>query len=241
MHRQRWAVRLLLATLVASGACNGDRRTIMPDPVATGQQCRTYATAWTTSSPGGPSSSSAEFDMASRVYQVFSPAGSSRVVARQVYATTGDFLEEPAVLGRVLYTRREECATDDCVGGLAVTYVPTYDGQRRTTSVTTRVSGVALITETYGAWDTLGRPTTGNRSHPPICDSVPMTIDYDDAGRTVTNQPTGPGVGLLCLGLIYETTRTYDANGNLVAERTAVGGTTTGTTHTVTSTATLCN
>jgi hypothetical protein len=99
---------------------------------------------------------------------------------------------------------------------------------------------VTLIVETYTAWDSRGRPTAGSRSQPGICPTVPLSVTYDEAARTITSEPVGPLPGFSCLGLYYPTQQTYDADGNLVGESGSAGGTSTTTTRAIGATARVC-
>jgi hypothetical protein len=78
------------------------------------------------------------------------------------------------------------------------------------------------------------------RSQPGTCAGVPLSLTYDEAARTITVAPVGSGSGVLCVGVLYSGSQSYDADGNLVSETGAAGGTSTTTTHTVTSTARIC-
>ncbi len=162
VHRRGpgWLVVLGAAGLIGCGHHPNPLEPAL-DPAPFPQPCRTYATAWTTSEPGGPASSSADFNPTSLVYEIYSPAGSSRTVRRQLYSSQDDFVDEPTVLGRRLFTRRESCATNACSGGLALVDLPSFEAGRRLLSVRTILSGITLTVETYADWDTQDRPTAG--------------------------------------------------------------------------------
>jgi hypothetical protein len=231
---------LLTPLVVISAACTGSSNPLEPPPPSP-QACRTYATQWvSTSTFGQPVSTSASFNAATGTLTENSPAGSSQVVRRTVYQSVADFIDEPGILGRVLYLRTESCANaSNCAGELAEVEIPTYDSQRRRTSSTLGVNGATLLVEAYSAWDSQGRPTTGTRTQPGLC-VAPLSLMYDDVARTITVAPAGLGSGILCLGVYFTSVQSYDADGNLISDTGSAGGTSTTTTHTITATARLC-
>ena len=237
----RSACRVAVAAITVSCAGCGGTESNPIGPTPSPQTCRTYATAWdSTPTFGPPETSSASFDPAAHVYAETSPAGSGQVVRRTVYASTADFIDEPGILGRVLYSRRESCAgVRSCAGGLLQVETPTYDNQRKLTGIMTSVAGTPLSVETYSQWDAKNRPTAGTRSQPGLC-VLPIVLIYDDAARTVAVTPAGSGVGVLCLGVYYSTQLGYDMDGNLISEGGVTGGTGTTATHTITAKAQLC-
>lgn len=237
----RRACRVVVAAITLSCAGCGGQASNPIGPAPSPQACRTYATAWdSTSTFGSPDTSSASFDAVSHIYTETSPAGSGQVVRRTLYASTADFIDEPAILGRVLYSRRESCAgVRSCAGGLLQVETPTYDNQRRLTGMMLSIAGTPLSVETYSQWDAKSRPTAGTRSQPGLC-VLPIVLMYDEAARTVAVAPTGSGVGVLCLGVYYSTQLGYDADGNLISEGAVTGGTGTAVTHTITAKAQLC-
>src|SRR5207247_1833070 len=94
----------------------------------------------------------------------------------------------------------------------------TYDSQRRLTQ-TTNVGG----TTTWTAWDSAGRPTTGNSP------GATYGIVYDDTARTSTTSSatsSGTSVGIL----------TYDANGNQLRNEVRGSSGNSVTTYSITST-----
>jgi hypothetical protein len=227
---------------MVTGAC-GSSNPVQPtiqSPAPFPQSCRTYATQWVaTSTFGQPVSSAASFSATDSTLSQTSPVGSSQVVRRTFYQSVSDFIDEPSVVGRVLYLRTESCANANCLGGLAEVETPTYDSQRRRTGSTASVNGVPLIVEAYAAWDSQGRPTAGTRTQPGVC-VAPLSLVYDDAGRTLTVAPAGLGSGAACLGVNFSSAKTYDPDGNLISDAESGGGTSTTTTYTITATAHLC-
>ena len=65
-------------------------------------------------------------------------------------------------------------------------------------------------------------------------------MTYNDAARTVSNEPTGLGSGVMCFGVLYSSQQGFDADGNLISDGGAAGGTGTTTTRTITATTRLC-
>jgi hypothetical protein len=233
--------RLSTAVVVTSAAC-GSSTPLQPTQSATPfpQSCRTYATQWlATPTFGQRVSSSASFSATDATLTQMSPAGSSQAVRRTVYSSVADFIDEPAVVGRVLSLRTESCANANCTGGLLNVETPTYDSQRRRTGLTLSLSGAQLVVEMYSAWDSQGRPTAGTRTQPGVC-VAPLSLVYDDAARTVTVAPTGLGSGVACLGVNFSSAQSYDGDGNLISDSGSAGGTSTTTTYTITATAHLC-
>ncbi len=237
----------VLVTLIAalSAACQGNSSPLVPDgtpPPGATQACRTYATDWTTTSTfGAPTTSSASFNETDRTYREFSPAGSSQVYRRVTYATVADFVDEAATFARFLNQRAETCqARSFCSGDLntAIVETPTYDRQRRRNGLTMRIRGVPLFVDDYREWDAQGRPTRGTRSEPQCTSTV--VLKYNDDARTVSIGPEGPGSGLFCIGLAFAMEQTFDADGNVIAERGFAGGTSTTLRHTITATARVC-
>lgn len=232
------ALGTILILAVGAAACGGSSSPLGPTPAP--QACRTYATEWlSTPTFGPPVSHAASFETSSRAYVETSPAGSSQVVRRTTYASVADFIDEPGIFGRVLYVRRESCVGINCSGGFVQVETPAYDRQRRLTGLTLDLRGTLISTETYDTWDSQGRPTAGRRVQPGLC-VLPISLSYDDGARTVSVSPVGSGSGVLCLGILYTTRQGYDADGNLVSDDGAAGGTGTTTTNTITATARLC-
>jgi len=144
------------------------------------------------------------------------------------------------VIGRSLWTRRDSCqGNTGCTGTLPASDIATYDGSRRQTGLQTQLNGATLLLEIYTAWDSQGRPIAGSRSQPGLC-TIPIVISYDDAARTMSVAPTGNGSGILCLGVLTASARTFDANGDVISETGSAGGTTTTTASTINSTGQLC-
>jgi hypothetical protein len=186
---------------------------------------------------GAPAPGSASFSSATRTYTEMS--STAQVVRQTVYASAADFIDEPGVVGRVLYLRTATCPNrTGCTGSLAEVETPAYDARRRQTGLTLAVSGAPILTETYTAWDDAGRPIAGSRTQPGLC-TVTLSFTYDDLARSVTIAPAGGG-GVFCLGVLYQTTLTYDPDGNLLSETGTVGGTTTTTVRAITATTQVC-
>jgi hypothetical protein len=231
-----------VVVVVTVSACGGSHNPLapgeLPAPIGGGQACRSYAVEWTTTSDSGPATtSSAKFTAADRTYREFSPAGSAQLVRRTIYNSVADFVDETAVMGRLLYEQTDECQPNGCLSAK----VNSYDGQRRVTRVNNLLTGVLLSTEIYSAWDNLGRHTAGTLSQS-ACD-LPISLAYDDASRTVSVTPTGPGTGAGCLLVLfgpYFPVQSFDADGNLIRYSAAAGGTGTTQTHTVTATDRVC-
>jgi len=235
--RNRRLIGLGLVALMEAG-CGSASSPMAPSPVANGQACRTFATQWTeTFTFGQPATATASFDSANRVYSETAP-GTSTVVRRTIYQSVGDFIDEPAVMGRILAARRESCATPACVGGFGQVDVYTYDQQRRLAARDSQAGGFTISRETYSGWDTQGRPVTGTRSQSGLC-TLPIVLTYDDARRTVTTEP-GQTTNILCLSLAFASAQTFDADGNLINDTGSGGGTSTTTTRTITGTDRIC-
>ncbi|MGE5837563.1 MAG: hypothetical protein ACM4AI_24035 [Acidobacteriota bacterium] len=242
--------QFLLAILpMMIAACGGGRSpsapSEVPPPGAT-QACRVFATEWSsTYSFAAPTTSSASFGTVDRVYTEYSPAGSSQAVRRVTYGSVADFVDEAAVFGRFLSRRTETCpARENCSSGLPpsallAVEVPSYDNQRRRTGLTAQLNGVILYTEAYTQWDSQGRPTAGTRSMPQAC-TLPLSATYDEATRTMAMGPSGPGTGPFCFGLAFALSQRFDANGNVVSETDAVGGTSTTVNNEIRATAQVC-
>ena len=134
MSRHPIATPPLVAIVViaaSSAACHGSTSPVAPGntpPPGATQQCRTYATAWTsTYTFAQPTSSSASFS--ERLDREYSPAGSSQLVRRVTYATVADFIDEAATFGRFLSRQTEMCAERNrCIGRLVVVETPTTAG-----------------------------------------------------------------------------------------------------------------
>jgi hypothetical protein len=211
----------------------------LQSPAPFPQNCRTYATQWVaTSDFGQPVTNSASFSATDATLTQTSPAGTSQVVRRTVYQSVADFIDEPTVVGRVLFLRTESCANDTCTGGLADVQTPTYDSQRRRTGQTLSLNGVPLLVEAYSAWDSRGRPTAGTRTQSGCV--APLSLTYDDVARTAAVAPSGIGSGTLCLGAYFSSVQSYDADGNPITDTGSAGGTSTTTTSAITATARLC-
>ena len=71
-----------------------------------------------------------------------------------------------------------------------------------------------------------------------IC-AVPYSISYDDASRTVTETAAQSG-SILCAVAFSSRSRTYDANGNVLSETAAAGGTSTTITNAIGATQQIC-
>lgn len=226
--------------MVVAAACGGNANPFQAGPAPFPQACRTYASQWTeTSSFGVPTTASASFSRSDHVLSEMSPAGSTQIVRQTTYASDADFIDEPGVVGRALYLKTATCPSPaNCSSGLAEVETPSYDADRRQTGVRQSVNGATLVTETYTAWDASGRPIAGARVQPGLC-TVNLIFAYDDVARSVTVSPSGAN-GILCLGLSYQTMRTYDANGNLLTDTGAAGGTSTTSSRTIDTTAQLC-
>jgi hypothetical protein len=246
MSRHPIATPPLVAIVViaaAGAACHGSTSPVAPGntpPPGATQQCRTFATAWTsTYTFAQPTSSSATFSESDRLYREYSPAGSSQLVRRVTYATVADFIDEAATFGRFLSRQTEMCAErNHCIGGLVVVETPTYDSRRRRSGLTLRLNGLPLFTDAYDQWDEHGRPLAGTRSE--VQCATPVSLTYDDAARTLAIAPVAPGGGLLCIGLGFASRQTFDADGNVISETSVAGGTSTSVNHTITSTSQIC-
>ena len=229
---------LILFIEFIEAGCGSGSNPLTPSPVANGQACRTFATQWTeTPTFRQPASATASFDAAAHVYSETAP-GSSIVVQRTIYQSVGDFIDEPVVMGRILATRKESCASPTCAGGFGEAEVYSYDQQRRLTILDNVVAGFSMSRDVYSAWDNRGRPIAGTRNQPGLC-TVPLTLTYDDAGRTVTTVP-GQSSNILCLALTFSSSKSFDADGNLIVDTGSAGGTTTTTTRTITATDKIC-
>ena len=225
-----------------SVACNSTSSPVAPGntpPPGATQQCRTYATAWTTRYTfATPTSASAVFSEFDRTYREFSPAGSSQLVRRVTYSSVADFVDEAATFGRFLNRRTEMCPErNQCLAGLLLVETPAYDRERRRAGLTVTMNAVPLYTEEYDGWDGQGRPTGGTRAEFRCLSRV--SLMYDEATRTLASA-TGPGSDFFCLSLGSGNSQTFDPDGNLIGETTAVGGTSTTATHTITATSQVC-
>lgn len=231
----------LIALITAAAGCGSSTAMNPLGPAPSPQACRTYATEWTsTSTFGAPITHSASWSSSDRTYTEFVPAGSSQVARRTTYASVADFIDEPGVVGRSLYMRRDACQGNvGCTGALPASDIATYDSSRRQTGLQTQINGTVLLLEIYTAWDGQGRPVGGSRAQPGLC-TIPVVLAYDDGARTMSETPTGAGTGILCLGVLTTSARTFDANGNVISETGSAGGTTTTTTSTITATAQVC-
>ncbi len=210
-----------------------------PAPVPSPQICRTYATAWkATSTFGSAQSVTAAFDPTTHVYTE-SVAGTALKLRQTTYQSVADFVDEPGVVGRVLYAQSATCpGTAGCSGSLGEIETPAYDASRRRIGALHGVSGVTLFADTFTQWDLSGRPISGNRTQPGVC-NVPMTIAYDDAARTMTESALGSG-SLLCGVASTLSAVTYDADGNVLSESASAGGTTTTVDHAISATTKVC-
>jgi hypothetical protein len=210
-----------------------------PAPVPSPQSCRTYATAWTATPTFGPAQSvTAAFDTTSHVYTE-SVAGTSLKLRQTTYQSVADFVDEPGVVGRVLFAQSATCpATAGCSGVLGEVETPVYDAARRRTGALHGVGGVTLFADTFTQWDRSGRPVSGSRTQPGVCD-VPMTIAYDDTARTRMESALGSG-SILCGVASTLSAVTYDADGNVLSESGSTGGTSTTVDHAISATARVC-
>ena len=236
------SVIALIALITFATNCGSSPSTNPLSPVPSPQTCRTYATEWSsTSTFGAPITHSASWSANDRAYTEFIPAGSSQVAKRTTYASVADFIDEPGVVGRSLWMRRDSCQQENagCTGTLPLSDLASYDSNRRQTGVQTQINGTLLLGEIYTAWDGQGRPVAGSRLQPGLC-TIPVALTYDDGARTMSESPTGSGAGILCLGVLTSSARTFDANGNVISETGSTGGTTTTTTNTITASAQLC-
>lgn len=215
--------------LTACGWFNGgsSSRPTAPSvtPLPSPRNCRTFATAWVaTPTFGSAQNVVAAYNATSHVYQE-TIAGTNLLLRQSTYASTSDFVDEPGVLGRVLYLQTAACSTTAGCQTLGEIEMPTYDNSRRRIGSVVRVNGVPLIVDTYLQWDSLGRPTSGERAQAGVC-AVPYSLAYDDGTRTVTEGAQAGG-SILCAVASTSRVRTYDADGNVLTETGAAGGTST--------------
>ena len=206
--------------------------------------CRTFATRQTatyssaSNVPGvpafeGSSTTSCSFDRQSatlrcEITTTFAPCiSNSSQTSSTSYASVADFVDEGALLGRTLATSGSSSGGSTSVpsgGGCVSAPLPastqsyTYDAQRRLTSASDSNGGLT----TYTGWDASGRPTRGTLSLSG-CSSLPLSIAYDDASRTVAYVTERGGIGTCPL---VTSMTTYDALG--MPSRTSSTGTVSG-------------
>src|SRR5262245_41217270 len=108
------SVIALLALILTAAGCGSSTMNPSPlTPAPSPQACRTFATLWSsTSTFGQPVTHSASWNSSDRTYTEFTPAGSSLVSRRTAYASAADFIDEPGVVGRSLFRRRDSCPND---------------------------------------------------------------------------------------------------------------------------------
>jgi hypothetical protein len=136
-------------------------------------------------------------------------AGSFTLNITDTYVSVGDFVDEIRVIPPIARIRRQTRRFANRPAANAdLTYE--YDSTQRQTRISTRMNGNLMVV-TYGAWDSLGRPTSAVSSN--RASTVSLTYSYDDRARTM--KITGPA---------GEEVDTYNADGNMIHEVSTDGG-----------------
>ena len=220
------------STPVSPGGTTGTGST---GSTGSGPACRTYATAYTTSSAFNgriivsniPNNCS--FDTSTNQITCTIGFGNGGPICQRdivSWHSTADFVNEiqsnpPRELD--FMSTATLIPSGPCGSGSTTnSRTNTYDSQQRLVRID--VSGNPAASVVYSQWDSKGRPTVGTYA------GVPTTLAYDDAAGTITiSSSTGT------------TILTYDPNGILVRQEThdPTGGVST-TTHTVQTTGQVC-
>ncbi len=225
-----WRAVALAVVCIAHLACEGDKPG--PDPSGFTADCRTMAATSTTVQTFATgvtvsASTNCAFEAATNnitcqgdfVDSVGGPGTSTQTTR---FASRGDIVDEAATnppLSRSLGT-----TTVLSSGGVTFTIVAThtYDAQRRLVrTVIDNPPPLGQETYAYTAWDNSGRPTAASSTSG--VGTLPLSITYDDAARSVTRNSA-----------LNSCTLTHDANGIMLRE--SCTGTTPSTTEITTLT-----
>ena len=131
--------------------------------------------------------------------------------------------------GQVTGITNTRTATVSGTANLVSGYHYNYDAAGQRTSATRTIGGQPLLTNTY-AYDPLGRLTAATSSDPQAPADANATWAYDNAGNRITQTIHGAVATTYTYDpadqLSSDGTRTYtwDADGNLTARRTSIGG-----------------
>ena len=152
------------------------------------------------------------FDGSALRYTGVFTLGPQQISQTHVYGSLADFVEEPRVVGRILWV--QEIIT----GSVQQTRTNTFDATGRLTGETlVDVTGTDGTT-VYSQWDDKGRPTLGLSSTNPAetdCADIPVTITYDDTTRKKTTTiEASKGKGAGCPDQTYRSWEICDADGN---------------------------
>jgi hypothetical protein len=190
----------------------------------------------TVTSQSGPGSASAAFDPQTLTYSGTYTLGPVQIVQSRSYASLADFVTEPNVMGRILWTK------EILTGAEQQTTTCTFDSDKRLVKKEMIDYAGTDGTTTLLEWDALGRPTRGLLSANPAeldCSGMAVTLSYDDTARRTTEViDAKTGTGTACPKTIYNTYEVVNADG-ITVEMTHPGETTP-TIVTVTQTAEQC-
>jgi hypothetical protein len=235
------------SVLAARGDGGGQPSPAQPGPATTKGPCRTYDTAVTSVTSGGPMTATVDwtgvFDPWSlRFVQNINFSSNQGAhfsyVQVSTWASLEDFIAEvvrlkpPATLATnpngpvqdiVPPLMRSLSTTGN--GVVALTKTNSYDSTGRLTGSVARNAG-GTITQRYTAWDAVGRPTAGTMQSP--VNTSTLSYSYDDKTLTETQTTTTRGITSVI-------SSTYDQFGNMRASTASVSGgqgsTTTFTSH----------
>ena len=229
------ATTLSAPVLVAREVGPQQRPPAQPGPVQTKGPCRTYDTAVTAVTVGGPMRVTLEisgvFDpwslrMVQNVSFSSNQGSNFSYVQTSSWDSVDDFIAEADVIPPLTRSRSTRAS-----GQIGLNKTNTFDGTNRLTGFQTRSQG-GTITVRYTAWDALGRPTAGTMQSP--AQSSTLQISYDDKALTQTERTT-------TRNLTSTMTTAFDQHGNIRSIQSTVtggqGSTTTWTSH---SSATVC-